>query len=256
MTRAEAGLPGWLCRAARGRARPATPCSSTAATRKPQRITGAAAAAAAGRPAQAPRPRPRRTPHPARPPRESARKRPRSAPDTHHAPWPSLHRLASLRRDRPPQDTFTMHMRVSTYVDQPAHAGQGDVREAVARGICGTLHSPRHESARRLQVAMRRLEAAAELAARSGSAEHIARSGSDPGGADRQLSGSRLKAFPSAGTPQPRAAGNASRSELASASEARSSLPSLVFNDSVSSDDRCAPSLHRTIGKMFRCEGS
>ncbi|EIE19066.1 hypothetical protein COCSUDRAFT_59552 [Coccomyxa subellipsoidea C-169] len=90
------------------------------------------------------------------------------------------------------------------------------------------------------EEALQRLEAQADLRAKAGRAittcntERMSRIGSDPGAAECQLSGSRMKAFSSEGSPRSRAP-NAPRTD--SPSEALSG-PSLIFNDSATSDDR------------------
>jgi hypothetical protein len=101
------------------------------------------------------------------------------------------------------------------------------------------------------QEALQRTEAQAQLRARAnaGNAERMSRVGSDSGAAERQQNGSRKKAFLSEGSPHARAL-DTSRTDSPGPSEALSG-PSLIFNDSATSKDRCGWSIHNPGGCCF-----
>ena len=97
------------------------------------------------------------------------------------------------------------------------------------------------------QEALQRLEAQAQVRAKTnranaGNAKCMSRIGSDSGAAERQQNGSRTKAFLSEGSPHARAL-DTSRTDSPGPSEALSG-PSLIFNDSATSKDRCGWSIH------------
>ncbi len=115
------------------------------------------------------------------------------------------------------------------------------LRMKVVNSSLGNRQGPDQDGYLGMQEALQRLEAQADLRGKTGranttcNAERMSRIGSDPGAAERQLSSSRMKAFPSEGSPRSRAP-NAPRTD--SPSEALSG-PSLIFNDSATSEDRC-----------------